>query len=266
MREGSRDRVLPVVLSLLFHGGLAALLVFGWWQWRSSRPLPLPQPLAIEATVVTEQRPVAAPAPVATPQPAAEPAPQPDHDAEEAAAKARAAQQQAEQAQAEKARTEREQAARTAREQAEREAAAREQAAREAAEKEQAARAAADKQRKDTQRRQVEAELRNSLEAESRQNTARLSSAKSAYMAMIRERIQRNWIKPPSAHAGLDCVVKVTQVSGGTVTGVNIGACNGDAAVKSSIQDAVYRASPLPEPADPAVFDSDLVFNFRPNE
>ena len=46
-----RDRVVPVVMSLLFHGGLVALLVFGWWQWRSSRPQPQPEALAIEATV-----------------------------------------------------------------------------------------------------------------------------------------------------------------------------------------------------------------------
>jgi colicin import membrane protein len=50
------------------------------------------------------------------------------------------------------------------------------------------------------------------------------------------------------------------------VTGVTIGSCNGDEAVQGSIEAAVYRAAPLPEPTDPAVFDRDLVFNFRPND
>jgi colicin import membrane protein len=298
MTAGTRSRIVPVLLSLLFHGGLVALLLFGWWHWRTNRPPPAPQTLAIEATVVSElppaRAPVAEPAAAPAPEPAPPVEPTPDHAKAEAEAKAAAAakalaeQQRAEQAKAQQTRTEREHAAKdkatreqaasdkaereqaereqAAREKAEREAAARDQAARDKAAKEQAARTAAERQRKEAQRRQAEADMRASLEVEARQTAARLSNAKAAYMAMIRERIQRAWIKPPGARAGLDCVVKVTQVPGGAVTGVNIGACNGDEAVKGSIEAAVYRASPLPEPADPAVFDRDLVFNFRPNE
>jgi colicin import membrane protein len=55
-------------------------------------------------------------------------------------------------------------------------------------------------------------------------------------------------------------------VPGGAVSAVQVGSCNGDAAVRQSIADAAYRASPLPAPPDPALFDRDLVVTFAPNE
>jgi colicin import membrane protein len=57
----------------------------------------------------------------------------------------------------------------------------------------------------------------------------------------------------------------VTQVPGGEVTQVRIGECNGDQAVRESIEAAVYRASPLPPPPDPALFDRNLKINFKPD-
>jgi colicin import membrane protein len=58
----------------------------------------------------------------------------------------------------------------------------------------------------------------------------------------------------------------VTQAQGGTVLNVRLGACNGDAAVRESITNAVFRASPLPAPADPRAFQRDLEIVFRPTE
>jgi colicin import membrane protein len=67
-----------------------------------------------------------------------------------------------------------------------------------------------------------------------------------------------------SAQPGLNCEVRVTQVPGGTVTGVQVGRCNGDESVRQSIEAAVYKASPLPPPSDPALFERDLVVTFKP--
>jgi colicin import membrane protein len=64
----------------------------------------------------------------------------------------------------------------------------------------------------------------------------------------------------------LRCTVNVTQVPGGSVTSVRIGSCNGDAVVRQSIESAVYRASPLPAPADPSLFERNLVLEFAPDE
>ena len=58
----------------------------------------------------------------------------------------------------------------------------------------------------------------------------------------------------------------VTQVPGGTVTNVKIGKCNGDAAVVESIRLAVYKASPLPTPPDPSLFERSLTIEFHPDE
>jgi colicin import membrane protein len=49
------------------------------------------------------------------------------------------------------------------------------------------------------------------------------------------------------------------------VTQVTIGECNGDQAVRESIERAVYRASPLPPPPDPSLFDRNLRINFKPD-
>jgi hypothetical protein len=50
------------------------------------------------------------------------------------------------------------------------------------------------------------------------------------------------------------------------VLDVRLGSCNGDAAVRESITNAVFRASPLPAPADPRAFQRRLEIVFRPTE
>jgi colicin import membrane protein len=114
------------------------------------------------------------------------------------------------------------------------------------------------------QRRQ--AELASELAAEE-QRLAAISSGKLAeYLAMIGDRVQRNWVPPASAKPGVECVVHVTQIPGGEVVNVRVGDCNGDAAVVRSIEAAVFRASPMPLPAEPSLFDRNLRFTFKPEE
>jgi colicin import membrane protein len=112
---------------------------------------------------------------------------------------------------------------------------------------------------------QREADLKRSLDQELRQDEARNSGALASWQSQITARIQRAWLKPPSARPGIECVLNVTQVPGGEVTNVRIGSCNGDQAVRESIEAAVYRASPLPPPPDPALFERNLVITFRPD-
>ena len=86
------------------------------------------------------------------------------------------------------------------------------------------------------------------------------------YIADLQARIERAWNRPPTARPGLSCTVLVSQVPGGTVTNVRIDKCNGDAAVQQSITNAVYRASPLPAPPDPSLFERNLTLVFAPND
>jgi colicin import membrane protein len=92
------------------------------------------------------------------------------------------------------------------------------------------------------------------------------SPAKALYLARLSNRIQNAWIKPPSARAGLDCIVNITQLPGGEVTSAHVTQCNGDTAARQSIENAVLKASPLPDPPDPALFERNLVIHFHPNE
>lgn len=278
-------------LSVLLHLLLAAGLFGAWWWTRA--PKPVEQRLGIEATVITGTAPTAttraptpepAPPQVAEPQP--EPPPPPDNSAElerqkvEAEA-ARVAEERRVAAQREAAERESKQEAerqaqeKTAREKVEREKAEKEKAEREKAEKERLAREKAerDKQEKERQlkadaeraRTTREAELNAQLAAEERIAAARASGKMAEYVGMITRAIESKWIKPASVKPGLECEVRVTQAPGGVVITAQVVRCNGDESVRQSIEAAVLRASPLPQPSDPALFERNLVVTFRPD-
>jgi colicin import membrane protein len=135
--------------------------------------------------------------------------------------------------------------------------------ARQAAEAKQAADAkrAADERAKQDR----EAELRRQLADEEHVSAVQSGPQRDRYIALLRNKIENAWIKPPSATPGVDCIVQVTQVPGGEVTGARVTQCNGDAAVRQSIENAVYRASPLPGPPDRALLERNLSLRFRPS-
>lgn len=286
MSERKSDRWVSLTQSVLLHGAVIGALAYGFYTYKQ-RPKPVPT-LAIEGTVVSDKdlspaQPQTKPQP---PPPKPEPpppepvvedaAPPPPEDTERQKKEAEEAQAKLEeQRKAEEARVALEQ------QQAEEKAAA-EQKAREEAEKKrqqdereaEAKRVAEAKKKAEEKRKAEEArlaaerenELRKSLEAEERVNALRSSSAMQSWLGQIAARIQRAWLRPPSAKPGLDCMVYVTQVPGGAVTDVRVGECNGDGAVRESIQAAVLRASPLPPPPDPALFDRNLEIRFVPTE
>jgi len=254
----------------------------------------LPQPketvTATAPPVATPPAPVAAPLPeppVETPLPDAaevERAAQSERErreAEERAAADAAARLEAEQAkarrkaEAEEAARQKAEAEQAARRKAEAEEAARkqaeaEEAARQKAEAEEAARRKAeaeDQARREAEvRAEREAALRQRLEAEEEANAFARSGAIDEYRSLLVQTIERNWIRPPSARAGLQCTLYVTQAPGGTVVDVRLGPCNGDAPVRESIVNAVYRSSPLPAPRDPRAFERRLEIVFKPTE
>jgi colicin import membrane protein len=121
-------------------------------------------------------------------------------------------------------------------------------------------RKAADDTRAQQQR---EAELRKQLESEEGENELKQSDAYAAYRLMIARHIERYWNKPPSARAGVVCEVTITQAPTGSVLSVRAGEC-GDGAMRQSIEVAVQRASPLPTPEDPRLFDRTVILQFKP--
>jgi colicin import membrane protein len=260
-----------VSLSVLLHVAIALVAVAAWFFIHETPPRQVR--LAIDATVVTAA-PRQAPRPVVS-EPAPPPAPDPAVEtAREQEAERRAAEQKAEQQKVEREK----QAAqdKAARDKAAQAKAIQDKEAKEKADKAKAEKAKSDKEKAaqeklakekaqaDLQRTQREADLNAQIAAEERAAAARASGQMNQYVAQITARIERAWIRPVSAQPGINCEVRVTQVPGGTVVNVQVGRCNGDESVRQSIEAAVYRASPLPLPADPALFERILVVTFRP--
>jgi colicin import membrane protein len=62
------------------------------------------------------------------------------------------------------------------------------------------------------------------------------------------------------------CEVRVVQVPGGIILDVEFGAGDGSTATyRASIQNAVYKAEPLPTPENPELFERELNFFFNPS-
>jgi colicin import membrane protein len=285
----TKGRWRAVALSVLLHGGIVAAAVYGWFSWKH-RPAE-PTTLAINATVVDERalKDLAAskpapepPPPEPTPEPQPEPVeeqgpPKPEPQEIERKEQERLEQeklqqqkleeqqkaQEQERLDAQKKETEKQALAKAAAEKAAAEKAA---AEKKAAEKRKADDAAAAKKAAEQKAREArEAELRRSLAAEERANQLRNSDAAARWHASIVAKIQRAWIRPPSAQPGVTCIVSVSQVPGGEVTAVQVDSCSiNDPALRQSVENAVYGASPLPAPPDPALFERNLELTFAP--
>ena len=175
-------------------------------------------------------------------------------------------QRQRERDQAERAAAEKAQAAKA---EADRAAAAKAEAERAAAAKAEADRKAqqlAQQRKLEQERAQREADLRSQMASEEHLNAVQSSPAKAEYLSLITARINRAWIRPASARAGVKCSLHITQIPGGEITHVVVAGCNGDEAVRQSVETAAYRASPLPAPSDPALFDPNIDVTFAPDE
>ncbi|MCH9026566.1 MAG: cell envelope integrity protein TolA [Proteobacteria bacterium] len=111
---------------------------------------------------------------------------------------------------------------------------------------------------------QIEADLKAELALEQSRLNAEEAGLLDLYKAMIEQKVRRNWIRPPSARAGVECTVNISQIPGGEVISVRIAECNADEATRRSIEAAVFKASPLPEPPDPNLFERNIIFIFKP--
>jgi colicin import membrane protein len=297
MAESVRDRWVSIGMSVVLHGSLIALLALGWWHFRQTAA---PPSVPINATVVDARTlkgvgTASTPSPEPKAPPQAQPPPPPipvegppQPTPEEVAIREQAARAEAEhQEQAERAEEAR-QAQRKAAEAAAAEQAAEAQKAEEAQAAEEAKKLAAAKkaaaklaakkkleadrklaeekklaaQQAAAERAARVADLQQSLQEDARASAA--SGALASWQSEITSRIQNAWIRPPTAQPGIKCVLNVGLVAGGSVTSVSIGDCNGDDAVRQSIQTAVYNAAPLPPPPDGIPFPHQLIITFKP--
>jgi colicin import membrane protein len=271
MSETLRTPIAPVGWSIALHAALAGLLFFGL-------TLPEREPdvvvLPIDAVVVDDA--------------ILQAAGQRRRDDErqeslrreqEAAAAAEAqrleqerARQEEERLQQEQDRLQQEQAAQRAEDEArlaaERKSKAEADAKRKAEQAAQA-KAAADKRREaeETRDRDArEADLRARLAEEETRTGAGFQSLKASYVRAIQVHVEQRWYEPPGGVQGLSCTIFVTQIPGGEVVGMRFGTCNGNAAVRQSIETAVRNASPLPAPPEPRLFEREVKLVFTPKE
>ncbi len=255
-------------MALLLHVAVFGSLVFAF----DFRDRAMPAiPLALTATLVTDNAVVIPPRVEEQPPP---PEPEPDTSEQD---RIRAEEQK----RIEDARIEQERLDRIRKAEEEAEAERQRQALAEKQRQEEEARKEAERleaerrrqeeierQRRENERLRAEAEAARQaeLDAESNRLEAMQANAKAAYVFAIRQRIQSRWVAPPTATEGIECIVNIRQLPGGEVVSVSIGRCNGDAAVRRSIENAVYQSSPLPNPPDPSVFDRNIVLEFRPRD
>jgi colicin import membrane protein len=168
-----------------------------------------------------------------------------------------AAQKERERVAADKAAAERRE--QQAREERERQAAAeKERQAREQREREEAARRTAQRARED--------ELSRAAAVEAEANAAREAGLYDQYVFAIQQRIKSKWQRPLSARPGIDCVVTVVQLPTGDVVKATVASCNGDEAVRRSIERAVLDASPLPRAPTPSLYERNVNVRFQPEE
>jgi len=115
-------------------------------------------------------------------------------------------------------------------------------------------------------RRDPRSVLRASLADEENRASAGFQSLKASYVRAIQVHVEQRWYEPPGLAAGLSCTIFVSQIPGGEVVGMRFGPCNGNAAVRQSIENAVRNASPLPAPPEPRLFEREVKLVFTPKE
>lgn len=126
-------------------------------------------------------------------------------------------------------------------------------------------------EKEERKRKEAEEQLAALMAAEERERNeaarrARALTAAEKYKALIRQKVSRNWAQPPGTETGLQCTVKVRLVPGGEVLDVKVVRSSGNEVFDRSVENAVYKASPLPLPEEKDLFEyfREIEFLFHP--
>ena len=131
----------------------------------------------------------------------------------------------------------------------------------------------AEQKRHAEDKRRIEAEedaLQEQLAAEQQRRDSEreklASAALAKFGALIRQKVERNWLRPQTARPGMSCKVLVRLTAKGDVLLARVVESSGDTAYDRSVEAAVYKASPLPLPPDVALFEyfREINFVFKP--
>jgi len=116
----------------------------------------------------------------------------------------------------------------------------------------------------DFERALLEEEMREEEARKQAERTARLQTQRQQYIMLITQKVEDSWLRPAVNTEGQSCDVIVTQTMMGDVIDVRLQSCSSDNAFQRSVERAVRKASPLPLPPNPDVFDREIYFTFKP--
>ncbi|STX29149.1 TolA colicin import membrane protein [Legionella beliardensis] len=102
--------------------------------------------------------------------------------------------------------------------------------------------------------------------AEEAAEKAKIAGEVNKYKAMIVNAISQQWILPENVDSSLSSQFRIRLAPNGAVLEVSLTRSSGDPVLDRSAQTAIYKASPLPVPTDPATFDlfRDISLTVRP--
>ena len=239
-----------IIVSFIGHGVLVFLAVWGWEA--TYKKTEVKKPSYIKASLV-ELKPKVKPKTEVKNIPAPKPKPKPKPKKDDS--KKRDLEKKKQQQLAEKKRREAEQKRKNqlAKKKAEEARKLKEKKERERKERER--RAAEEKRREQAQKQQEELErqaLAKALAAEKAQLEAERQAAEDAatvesYSALIADKVERNWSRPPSARNGMQVTLRIHLVPTGQVVGVSVLKSSGDSIFDDKAVRAVKKAERFPE-------------------
>ncbi|HQR04830.1 MAG: TonB C-terminal domain-containing protein [Proteobacteria bacterium] len=92
------------------------------------------------------------------------------------------------------------------------------------------------------------------------------ANARDIYIARIRGKIRGLLVPPPGIPGNPVAVFDVSQLPGGEVLSVRLQQTSGYPILDAAIERAIRKASPLPKPDNPDLFERDLRLTFKPLE
>lgn len=115
--------------------------------------------------------------------------------------------------------------------------------------------------------RKAQLKAKLEAEAEARRFAQAVDAARSRYIPIIQQKVDRNWTRPAGLK-GLNAGVRVRLTPNGEVISAKVVRSSGNPVFDRSVENAVLKASPLPIPRERGVNEKfrDIQFNFDPDE
>ena len=114
------------------------------------------------------------------------------------------------------------------------------------------------------QREHADAEARQLDQLKAEQSAASRSRELANYAGKVRTKIRGFIVLPPGIQGNPEALFEVTQLPSGEVLAVHIRKSSGNPALDAAVERAILKASPLPKPDSPELFERVLKIPYRP--